>query len=199
MKLVLASSSPRRRELLHAIGLDFDVVVSHVEENPAPGERVEDYVQRLSREKAVEVAKRHPEQWVIAADTVVYLDGEILEKPRDEAHAIAMLERIAGREHVVYSGVTLHCVARNFSETELCASRVTMAAMTTEEIEAYVATGEPLDKAGAYAIQGIGALLVAEVDGNYTNVVGLPLPTLYRMLKNADAWSLTGATEQERA
>lgn len=199
MKLVLASSSPRRRELLHAVGLEFDVVVSHVEEIPGAGERVEDYVQRLSREKAAEVAKRHPDQWVIAADTVVYLDGEILEKPRDDAHAIAMLERIAGREHVVYSGVTLHCAARNFSETEMCASRVTMAQMTTEEIEAYVATGEPLDKAGAYAIQGVGALLVDSVDGNYTNVVGLPLPTLYRMLKNAGAWGLIGATEQERS
>ncbi|MHB0970147.1 MAG: Maf family protein [Thermoanaerobaculia bacterium] len=198
MRLVLASSSPRRRELLHAVGLEFDVVVSHVEEIPGAGERVEDYVRRLSREKAEEVAKRHPEQWVIAADTVVYLDDEILEKPRDDAHAIAMLERIAGREHVVYSGVTLHCAARGVTETELCTSRVTMAPMTSEEIEAYVATGEPLDKAGAYAIQGIGALLVDAVDGNYTNVVGLPLPTLYRMLKNAGAWSLTDAMEQER-
>lgn len=191
MRMILASSSPRRRELLHSIGLEFDVVVSHVEEVPGAGEPVDAYVMRLSREKAAEVARRHPDQWIIAADTVVYLDGVILEKPRDEAHAIDMLATIAGREHVVYSGVTLHCTAKNYSETELCTTRVRMAKLTSEEIESYVATGEPLDKAGAYAIQGVGALLVEAVDGNYTNVVGLPLPTLYGMLRKAGAWSLS--------
>lgn len=185
MRFILASSSPRRRELLHSIGLDFDVVVSHVEEVREADERVDAYVLRLAREKAAEVARRHEERWVIAADTVVYLDDEVLEKPHDDADAIRMLKQISGREHVVYTGVALQCVERGYVDTVVVASSVRMAAMTEEEIERYVSTGEPLDKAGAYAIQGLGAMLVAAVNGNYTNVVGLPLEPLYQMLKRA--------------
>jgi septum formation protein len=196
LRFILASSSPRRRELLHSIGLDFDVVVSHVEEVRAGHERVDSYVLRLAREKAAEVARRYEDRWVIAADTVVYLDGEVLEKPHDDAHAIRMLKTIAGREHIVYTGVTLQCVERGYTDSVVVASSVRMSPMSDAEIERYVSTGEPLDKAGAYAIQGLGAMLVASVNGNYTNVVGLPLEPLYQMLKRAGFDPLTLARSE---
>ncbi len=183
MKVILASASPRRRELLVSIGLDFEVIPSHVPEVHEAGESPAGYVTRLSREKAQEVAKQHPGRWIVAADTIVVLGEAVLEKPADEEDARRMLGMIAGKTHVVYTGLTLLKGAQ--IDTEIATSDVTMLPLTSAEIAWYVQTGEPLDKAGAYAVQGRGAMFIDRIDGSYTNVVGLPLATLYRMLRRA--------------
>lgn len=185
MKFILASSSPRRRELLASIGLDFDVVPSHVPEVHQEGEAPEEYVARLSRDKATAVARAHPSQWVIAADTTVLLGEHLLEKPVDHADAERMLATIAGKTHVVYTGVTLEHGERAYSETRVAESEVRMLPLSARDIAWYVRTGEPLDKAGAYAVQGIGAMFIDSIHGSYTNVVGLPLATLFQMLRRA--------------
>lgn len=185
MKLVLASASPRRRELLSSIGLDFEVVPSRIEERREEGEEPEAYVLRLSREKAEEVASRRPEAWVIGADTTVYIDHTILEKPSDPADAVRMLRTISGREHTVFTGITLVGPAKSSRESRVVSTQVTMINLTEEEIIWYVATGEPMDKAGAYAVQGVGAMFISSIRGNYTNVVGLPLSVLFDMMRQA--------------
>jgi nucleoside triphosphate pyrophosphatase len=179
--LVLASSSPRRRELLGALGLRFAVRAVDLDETPLPGEEPRDTVLRLAKAKAA--AQSHPGELVLAADTVVVIDGELLGKPPDPAGARRMLARIAGREHTVLTGVALEDPGRDRRAAEVASSRVRMAAMSPQEIDWYVATGEPLDKAGSYAVQGLGALYVEEVFGNYTNVVGLPIPLTYRLFR----------------
>ncbi len=185
MKLILASASPRRRELLAGVGLTFEVIPSAVEEIRESGETVSEYVSRLSLEKAREVARRHANAWIIGADTVVHIDGVILEKPRDEAEAREMLERISGREHTVYSGLTLYRDDPRYSQTATVQTRVRMISLEPGQIAWYVQTGEPLDKAGAYAVQGVGGMFIETIDGNYTNVVGLPLSTLLVMMQRA--------------
>lgn len=181
--LVLASGSPRRRELLEGIGLDFEVLVSNVQEVARPGESPREYVRRLAEEKAAEVGRRRPDSWVIAADTVVCLDSRILEKPRDRADAIAILEALTGREHVVFTGLTLRRDQPLHREIGVAETKVRMAKLSREEIDWYVDTGEPMDKAGAYAVQGIGAMFVESIEGNYSNVVGLPLSLLLDMMR----------------
>jgi septum formation protein len=183
--LILASASPRRRELLAGLGLRFEILTSDVEERLEAGESVEAYVERLARSKAAAIAACNPEAWVIAADTVVWLDGHVLEKPDGRADAIRMLETIAGREHVVYTGTALQNQARGWSRAMVTSTRVRMVPIPRDEIEWYVDTGEPMDKAGAYAVQGIGAMFIESIDGNYTNVVGLPLAPLLRMMREA--------------
>lgn len=185
MKFILASSSPRRRELLASIGLDFEVLPSHVPEVHQAGEAPEEYVARLSRDKAAALAQQHRDRWVIAADTTVYLDQALLEKPVDAADAKRMLGTIAGQTHVVYTGVTLQNVERAYCDTRVAETEVRMLPLSAEEIEWYVASGEPLDKAGAYAAQGVGAVFIESIHGSYTNVVGLPLATLFQMLRRA--------------
>jgi len=193
MRFVLASQSPRRRELLQSIGLEFDVFPSHVPEEHVAGEPPGAYVARLSRDKAGAVAVRHPDRWVIAADTTVVLGNQLLEKPADEADARRMLSLIAGRTHVVHTGVTLQCVKGDYLETRLSQSEVRMLPLTDGEVAWYAATGEPMDKAGSYAVQGIGAMFIESISGSYTNVVGLPLAVLFEMLKRAgiDALALS--------
>lgn len=191
MKLILASASPRRRELLTSIGLDFEVIPSHIPEKRIGGEHAGDYVQRLSRDKASAVASRHPDRWVLAADTTVLIGEELLEKPVDGADARRMLTLIAGTTHRVFTGVTLQHLASSWLETEVCESEVTMTALDARDIEWYVETGEPLDKAGAYAVQGIGSMFIESIRGSYTNVVGLPLALLFRMLRKAGIDPLT--------
>ena len=182
MEIVLASGSPRRRQLLEQIGLTgFRVLPSDVDESlPAglgPGEAVE----RLSARKGAAVAAQaRPGALVIAADTVVALDGAILGKPRDEGEAREMLSALSGRTHQVYTGVSLFHPGGRRTEHEVTA--VTFRHLSQEEIAAYVATGEPMDKAGAYGIQGLGALLVERLEGDYFNVMGLPLCRLGEML-----------------
>jgi septum formation protein len=179
--LILASASPRRRELLGGLGLRFTVRAVDLDETPRPDEVPEETVLRLAREKAA--AKAHPGELVLAADTVVVIDGELLGKPRDPGDARRMLGRIAGREHTVLTAVALEEPGRDRRICELASSRVRMAPLAPEQVEWYVATGEPLDKAGSYAVQGIGALFVEEIFGNYTNVVGLPLPLTWRLFR----------------
>lgn len=191
MKFILASASPRRRELLASIGLDFEVLPSHIPEERAEGESPEEYVARLSREKASAIAKHHPSRWVIAADTTVLLGETLLEKPADEADARRMLATIAGKTHVVYTGVTLQ--QGEHRETRVAESEVRMLPLSEREIAWYVQTGEPLDKAGAYAVQGIGAMFIDSIHGSYTNVVGLPLATLFQMLQRAGIDPLTSS------
>ncbi|HXG58873.1 MAG TPA: Maf family protein [Thermoanaerobaculia bacterium] len=199
MRFVLASSSPRRRELLESIGLAFDVVPSHIPEVRREGEAPEEYVARLSREKAAEVARTHHDRWVIAADTTVLLGEQILEKPVDRSDAARMLAAIAGRTHVVYTGVTLHRGDLGWHETRVAESEVRMLPLTDRDIAWYVDTGEPMDKAGAYAVQGIGALFIDSIHGSYTNVVGLPLALLFQMMRRAGVDPIAGLRpEQER-
>lgn len=185
--LILASASPRRRELLAGLGLRFTVRAADVDETPRAGEAPAGYVLRLAREKAAAVAKAEQgDGWVLAADTSVVVDGEILGKPLEDQNgddARRMLRLLSGREHEVLTGIAL--LESRGSETREAThvetSRVRMAALSEEEIAWYAATGEPRDKAGAYAIQGLGALFVEAVAGNYSNVVGLPIPAVYRL------------------
>ena len=188
MRLILAAGSPRRRELLGGIGIGFDVVVSGVEEKQEPGEAVDAYVRRLARDKGAAVAVAHPDAWVLSADTVVFIDGHTLEKPISRDDARAMLATIAGREHVVYTGVVLQNRHAGVLEESVTASKVQMIALTSEEIDWYVDTGEPMDKAGSYAVRGIGAMFIESIDGSYSNVVGLPLSVVYAMLKRVGVW-----------
>ena len=192
MKFILASSSPRRRELLAAIGIDFDVVPSHVPEEHQPGEAPKEYVARLSRDKASAIATSHPARWVIAADTTVLLGDELLEKPIDTDDAVRMLSTIAGRTHTVYTGVTIQNDENGYRETDVAESEVTMLPLSADDIAWYVATGEPLDKAGAYAVQGIGAMFIDSIHGSYTNVVGLPVALLFQMFRKAGVDLLRG-------
>jgi septum formation protein len=167
--LVLASASPRRRDLLSAVGLRFTVVPADIDETPFAAEEPLAYVERL----AVEKARAVDGEVVLAADTTVAIDGRILGKPRDRADAAAMLRSLRGRTHAVHTGVALRRGGQVASA--VVTSEVTFAPVTDAWIEWYVATGEPLDKAGAYAVQGAGGLFVAAVEGSPSNVVGLPL------------------------
>jgi len=182
-QLVLASASPRRRDLLAGLQLDFEVRSAEIDESALTDELPEDHVLRLARAKAQAVA--WPGELVLAADTVVVLEGRILGKPADPAEAHQMLSSLTGREHDVYTGVALFEPDRDTLVSATDRSEVRIAALDKDEISWYVSTGEPLDKAGSYAIQGLGALFVERVVGNYTNVVGLPLPltrSLFRQL-----------------
>lgn len=185
MKFILASSSPRRRELLASIGLEFDVLPSNVPEVHQQGEAPEEYVGRLSRDKAQALASQHQDRWVIAADTTVLLGDTLLEKPVDEQDAVRMLSLIAGQTHIVYTGITLLNAGRGYHETRVSESEVRMLPLSQDEIRWYVRTGEPMDKAGSYAVQGIGSMFIESIHGSFTNVVGLPLATLYQMLRRA--------------
>ena len=181
MGLILASGSPRRRQLLEQIGLTFVVRSSDVDESVSPGLTPAQVVESLSARKGEAVAaEAAPGDLVLSADTVVALDGAILGKPRDRAEGEAMLTALSGRTHQVYTGVTLLQDGRRLTEHEVTA--VTFRPLSPGEIAAYVSTGEPMDKAGAYGIQGLGALLVERLEGDYFNVMGLPLSRLGEML-----------------
>mgnify|MGYP001113908494 FL=1 len=182
MSIILASNSPRRRELLAQIGIrDFQILSPDVDETVEPGLSPARMVETLSLRKAQAAAGRAgAEDLILAADTVVALDGRVLGKPRDQEDAFAMLSALSGREHRVYTGVTVLRGGQAATEHEETA--VAFRALSPEEIRDYIATGEPMDKAGAYGIQGVGALLVQGIRGDYCNVVGLPLFRLGRML-----------------
>jgi septum formation protein len=177
--ILLASSSPRRREILASLGLTFTVRASNVDESLLPGEGAFDAAERLARAKAGEAAAGAPDVLVVAADTLVVLEGVALGKPRDRADAQRMLGALAGRAHDVVTGVACALGGRIVSGRET--TRVVFAAMSGAEIAAYAATGEPDDKAGAYAMQGVGGLFVERVEGSPSNVVGLPVRLLYRL------------------
>ena len=183
MKIILASASPRRRELLERVGLtNFTVAAPNVDESVEPGLSPADMVETLSLRKARAAAQNaRPDELIIAADTVVALDGTVLGKPRDEDDAFAMLSALSGREHRVCTGVTVLRGDRAVTEHEVTA--VTFRELSPDEIWGYIATGEPMDKAGAYGIQGIGALLVSGIRGDYSNVMGLPVFRLGQILR----------------
>lgn len=182
MHIILASGSPRRKELFSYLGLDFSVSVSHADERSRPRELPEDFCNRVSLDKAAVVSRENPDALIIAADTIVVIDGRILGKPRDNTAASEYLRLLQGRIHDVYTGYTIMYKDRN--RTRVIRTRVRFRAMTEKEISWYIATGEPLDKAGAYAVQGIGSIFIDKVDGSYTNVIGLPLSDLYYDLKD---------------
>lgn len=189
MELILASASPRRRELLELMGLPFTVIVSGEKEIPPENASAEEIVCALSRQKAAHVFKEHPEACVIGADTVVELDGEILGKPHTPENAVSYLKRLQGRSHNVYTGVTVLKEGRE--DVRFCKTHVTFRPMTEEEIRWYVSTGDPLDKAGAYGVQGSACFFVDKIEGNYFNVIGLPIPLLYDMLLDAGIMNLS--------
>ncbi len=182
--LILASASPRRAELLRNAGISFTVDPAHVPEEPSPGESPLAYAQRLARDKALAVLARHPEDTVLGADTVVVVDEHLLEKPIDSGDAARMLRSLSGRKHEVITGV---CVANSgFQQTEAEVTQVSFAPLSDDEIAAYIRTGEPTDKAGAYAIQGIASRWAKQIIGCYFNVVGLPVPRVYQLLRAAE-------------
>jgi septum formation protein len=212
--LVLASSSPRRQELLRNAGIDFTVQAAHIRETPLPGELARDCAKRLALDKAIAVWRKRPRDLILGADTIVVVDGAMLGKPRDAADATRMLRRLSGGVHQVITGVCLigpmTGEARalidkrsrlkrktaspeppaNISKVKISSktTRVTMVEISDEEIQAYVATGEPMDKAGAYAIQGMASRWIPRIEGDYSNVVGLPVALVYGMLQ----WFKTG-------
>jgi septum formation protein len=184
MSLILASASPRRAELLRNAAIPFTVDPAHVPEQPSAGEKPVDYARRLARDKARAVFARHPESAVLGADTVVVVDQHLLEKPNDKANAARMLRLLSGRAHQVITGVCL--VAPGFERTEAEITQVVFSTLSEAEVTAYVESGEPMDKAGAYAIQGMASRWVERIDGCYFNVVGLPVPRVCRMLRAAE-------------
>lgn len=182
-RLVLASASPRRRELLRSRGIDFVILPSAIPEVPQPNESPAAFAQRMARDKATAVAASlETPAWVLGADTIVVAD-DILGKPRDAAEARSMLGRLSGRTHEVMTGVALIAPDRSTASAFHVVTRVAMRPLSAEEIDRYVQTGEPMDKAGAYAIQGGAASFVAEVTGSFTNVVGLPLDEVCAVLE----------------
>lgn len=183
MKIYLASGSPRRQELLTQLGVAFEKIVPGIEEQRRPQESAQQYVTRLAREKAqAGVAMVNQDLPVLGADTIVILNGEVLEKPRDAAHAAEMLGKLSGETHQVMTAVAL--ADRQNMLDALVVTDVTFRVLTEHDIAGYVASGEPLDKAGAYGIQGLGGCFVRKINGSYHAVVGLPLVETYELLSN---------------
>jgi septum formation protein len=180
--LILASASPRRLELLQQAGIDFEVHPAHISEQRKPGEASLAYALRLAEEKARAVAQRFPGRYVLGADTIVIADEHLLEKPLDHADAVRMLRILSGRAHQVTTAVSL-VKPNGQSDTRSCNTRVFFRTLDDEEIQRYVASNEPMDKAGAYAIQGGAASFADRMEGEYSNVVGLPLPLVAEMLR----------------
>lgn len=185
--VVLASASPRRQDLLGRLGVPFDVRPADVDESPRPGETADDLVRRLAVDKAQAALAAAPEDDVVvlAADTLVSVDGQVLGKPDDEAHASDMLRTLSGSRHQVLTGVAVATSGSTEVMVEVVTTHVHMRAWTDEEIDAYVASGEPMDKAGSYAIQEIGDRFVTQIEGSFDNVVGLPVDVARRMLADA--------------
>lgn len=178
--VILASQSPRRRQLLELIGIAHEVRPASIDERYLPGELPRAHAERLAREKAATIAS--PSAVVIGSDTIVIVDGDVLGKPKDEAEAVRVLRRLSGRSHVVITAVAVKWNGRTVVGAEEVT--VTFRALSDEAIRSYVATGEPMDKAGAYGIQGYGATIVERVDGDYFAVMGLPLNRLARLLES---------------
>jgi len=180
VRLILASASPRRAELLRAAGYEFEIIVADVDERARDGETPDIYVRRLAAEKSAAV--QAADMIILGADTTVVVDGEILGKPRDDDEAAAMLRRLAGRRHDVLTGVSVRHGAHEVGRVESTA--VWVSTLTTEDITWYVASGEGRDKAGAYAIQGLASRFIPRIDGSYANVVGLPVAAVAELLRS---------------
>ena len=180
---ILASASPRRQDLLRQVGLSFRTVPSRLSESSQSTVAPRQHALYWAAAKAKEVAQRYPQEWVLGADTIVVLDGKILGKPTDPSEAAAMLSRLSGRGHIVITAICLVTGQAELGGEEWVETRVFMRPLSTDDIQGYVATGEPLDKAGAYGIQGIGGCLVLRIEGSYSNVVGLPLCETVELLR----------------
>lgn len=183
--LILASASPRRQHLLRQLGLPFTTVAAAIVEQRWPGEPPQTYALRMAQEKAQHVAQQFPTALVLGADTIVTLDQDVLEKPRDVAHARQMLRHLSGQTHTVITGLALLQCSPGLRRLDAVSTQVVFRSLTETEINDYLATGEPFDKAGAYAIQGRGGTFVATFAGCYTNVIGLPLQRTAALLRAA--------------
>jgi septum formation protein len=190
-RLILASRSPRRYDLLKQVGFDFEVIPSRVMEDFIETESPQLHVIRLAKAKAMEVAGEYPDCWVIAADTIVHINESILGKPKNREEAIEMLHRLSGQEHQVLTGFSVCYLGGGKWDKEVVQTAVRVKTLTAVEVEWYVQTGEPFDKAGGYAIQGIGSYMIESIRGSYTNVVGLPLCELIQMLSRLKAITLS--------
>jgi len=180
---ILASASPRRKELLRLIGLKFKIMPANIDENYIPGEAPQKHVKRLSVCKASAIARKYPKHWILAADTIVVIDGTILGKPANSSQAYTMLKKLSGREHIVYTGFTIAQENTGISKTKVVYSMVRFKKIPHAERIWYINSDEPYDKAGGYAVQGKGASFIASIRGSYTNVIGLPLCEVVEMLK----------------
>lgn len=196
--LILASRSPRRHYLLKQAGLVFDVVPSKIDESTVSAEHAVSFVQTLARHKAEEIANRHPQSWVIGADTIVLIDNTILGKPEGQSAARSMLQRLSGQTHQVYTGFTICCRDRGRQITDTVCTDVTFKTLSDDEIEWYITSDEPFDKAGAYAIQGLGTFLVKRINGSYTNVVGLPVCEVIEILIQESVIRMDNGIDHER-
>lgn len=181
-KLILASGSPRRKTLLSELEIDFVVVVPDVDESRHQAEAPRDYVLRMAADKGECVARRHPAAWILSADTIVIAGEKLLMKPRSEDEAVEMLMELSGREHQVRTGYGLRCLNEQTAVVESVLSQVRFKAFDSSWARAYAKTGEPMDKAGGYGIQGCGGVLVESISGSYSNVVGLPLAEVVALL-----------------
>ena len=192
--LILASASPRRQELLRNAGIPFEVQPTDILEVPQPREAPRAFAERMAREKALAVFRKRPSDFVLGADTIVVVDAEIMGKPRDNADAARMLRLLSGRTHQVITGVCLvgpqgikGKLETDFEDLRSETTIVTMESLSDDDIRAYISTGEPMDKAGAYAIQGGASRWISHIEGDYFNVVGLPVVLTYRMLREHSA------------
>jgi septum formation protein len=184
--LILASGSPRRKALLRQLGLVFDVIPPTLQEIPFAGETAANFAMRMAAQKAAQIAEKYPEACIIAADTVVALDGVVYGKPRNAEEAYLWLQSLNGKTHQVITGMTVSSRKRNLLSNTHTITQVTFAAFAKDILRAYIQTGEPMDKAGAYGIQGAGAFLVQSINGSYSNVVGLPISHLVTILLEHD-------------
>ena len=183
-QLILASGSPRRRELLSEIGLKFSVIPSNEPEDQIDGESPKELVERLAALKANSIAEKHQDSWIIGADTIVVHSGTILGKPSDKVHAQRMLSQLQGSTHEVWTGLAVINYSKKSKTVNSSCSQVTMIPLREKQIESYIETGEPMDKAGSYAIQGVGAHLVSKVVGSYSSVVGLDIALTVSILRD---------------
>ena len=190
-RLILASKSPRRRFLLEQAGLEFSVIPSNIDENSIPLTSPESYVRRSAEAKAKDISQRYPASWVIGADTMVFIDNTMLGKPGSRPEARKMLRSLSGKTHQVLTGYCICCEATDRLFSETIKTDVCFKELTELQIDWYINSGEPFDKAGAYAIQGLGTFLVKRINGSYTNVVGLPVCEVLEFLINEGVVELT--------
>ena len=196
--LILASQSPRRHYLLKQAGLVFEVLPSNIDESTVGLEDPVAFVQTLACAKAEAIAARHPRSWIIGADTIVLIDGTILGKPQGQSSARTMLQRLSGQTHQVYTGFTICCRDSGRQITSAVCTDVTFKALSDDEIEWYITSDEPFDKAGAYAIQGLGTFLVKRINGSYTNVEGLPVCEVIEILIQENVIRMDNGADGDR-
>lgn len=181
---ILASASPRRQELLKSAGLKFKTIPARINEDYIDGESPREHVKRLAQDKALALAHKYPDAWVLGADTIVFIDDLILGKPKNKTQARQMLERLSGREHKVFTGFSIAHASSRTVKTKVIRSAVQFKTLSAVEMEWYISCDEPYDKAGGYAVQGRGAYFIRTIRGSYTNVIGLPLCEVLEELKN---------------